>query len=105
MFVLPVGREARHSEVRCAARGFDPRTGSKKIKIMNNEQTLISLGFRHYKMWDSSQTKHYRLEKEGIIFRAFVVECNGPVYVVLGVVIKANGKFDIMLHSIYDVSI
>ena len=45
-------------------------------------------------MWDSSQTKHYRLEKEGIIFRAFVVECNGPVYVVLGVVIKANGIVD-----------
>lgn len=53
---------------------------------MNNEQTLLDLGFVPYSKWDFKETgtKHYRLEKDGKVFRAYVQLYNPPTYVVIG---------------------
>lgn len=63
---------------------------------MNTENTLIALGFVHYPEWDfkNPDTNHYRLEKNGKIFRAHVNKNNGPWYVHLGIVVSDDGKVD-----------
>ncbi|MBR8535435.1 hypothetical protein KDU71_07670 [Carboxylicivirga sediminis] len=71
---------------------------------MNNESTLLNLGFEPYPDWDfhiksipSGQittTPHFRLEKQGKVFRAYVEKNNGPVYVILGVIVKNNNLVD-----------
>jgi hypothetical protein len=56
---------------------------------MNNEQTLLDLGFVHHPDWDwdNCGIKHYRLENDGIVYRAWVEDCNPPIdYVIIGVV-------------------
>lgn len=60
---------------------------------MNNEETLIALGFIHYPEWDFKEigTKHYRLERDSLVFRAYVQHNNPPVYVVIGRVINNKG--------------
>lgn len=61
---------------------------------MQNEQTLIELGFSRHPDWDfqETQAKHFRKEVNGKVYRAYVVDCNGPVYVSLGEVITPDGK-------------
>ena len=41
---------------------------------MQNEQTLIELGFYHHPEWNNIQTgtKHYRLDYKGLVFRAHI---------------------------------
>jgi len=62
---------------------------------MQNENTLIELGFYHYPQWDGefTRTKHYRKETpDGRIFRAAVIKSNGPQYVSIGEVCTPDGK-------------
>jgi hypothetical protein len=61
---------------------------------MQNEQTLIELGFDRYPEWDSKDTgtKHYFKVVRGKVFRAYEVTCNGPVYVTMGEVSTLDGK-------------
>lgn len=60
---------------------------------MNNEQTLIDLGFQPHPDWDFTDigVKHFRLQKGDSTFRAFVCDCNPPVYVQIGQVINGAG--------------
>ena len=61
---------------------------------MNNEQTLINLGFIRYPEWDykSSGAEHYRLDKEGKTFRAYVNRvCGPPVFIEFGEVVNEKG--------------
>lgn len=60
---------------------------------MQNEQTLIELGFSRHKDWDSEDgvIQAFRLVSDKI-FRAHVVDCNGPTYVCLGEVVTNDGK-------------
>lgn len=61
---------------------------------MNNEQTLLDLGFQPHKDWDfaNTGTKHYRLvTPEGLEFRAYVQLHNPPVYVEIGRVVNDKG--------------
>ena len=64
---------------------------------MQNEKTLLGLGFEHFSEWDFFQkgvagatefySKNYRLEKDGKIFRAYVFNSNSPdSYIKTGVV-------------------
>lgn len=64
---------------------------------MQNEQTLIELGFKHFPEWDCKQTgnKHYKLDYNGLIFRANVWNKkqgypNEKQFVSMGLVVK-NG--------------
>lgn len=62
---------------------------------MQNEQTLLKLGFKHHPEWDFEEigAKHYRKEISGKVFRAYEVNFNGPTsYVSLGEVITPDGK-------------
>lgn len=60
---------------------------------MNNTATLIELGFSRFPDWDmpESEQEAYRLDKDGKTFRAHVVTCNPPVYVIIGEVINDKG--------------
>lgn len=61
---------------------------------MNNEQTLLDLGFMHHPDWDftNNGTKNYRLDTtDGLVFRAYVQLNNPPVYVVIGRIVGSNG--------------
>lgn len=60
---------------------------------MNNENTLLNLGFTHYPDWDFKETgsKHYRFDYGGKLFRAYVQNSNDPVYVIIGEVVN-EGK-------------
>jgi len=67
---------------------------------MQNEKTLIDLGFKHHKEWDSDNVsrKNYRLELNNKEFRAFVYDesfgfPNKLTFVTIGVVVN-NGKVD-----------
>lgn len=57
---------------------------------LNDEAELIRLGFIRHPDWDWGvpPTLHYKLEKNGKIFRAYVEHNNPPVYCHLGVVIE-----------------
>jgi hypothetical protein len=61
---------------------------------MQDENTLISLGFVHYPDWDFEGTKdkNYRKDINKTSFRAYVVDCNGPLYVSMGQVVTKDGK-------------
>lgn len=68
---------------------------------MQNEKTLIELGFKRHPEWDSETTEspNYRLEFKGLIFRAHVWNekqgyRNEHQFVGLGVVIKDTGLVD-----------
>jgi len=72
---------------------------------MQNKQTLIDLGFIPKPNWDFHQNeylgakeffvKHYFIENENGIFRAFENSFNGsPTYVQLGKVINEKGAVD-----------
>lgn len=60
---------------------------------MQNEQTLIDLGFKRYPEWDfkSNGQRHYMKVVGNKTFRAYAIECNGPTYVTLGEVISPSG--------------
>lgn len=61
---------------------------------MQTEQTLLDLGFQRHPDWDftSTDTKNFRKEMpDGSVFRAYVVDCNGPEYVRLGKVVSPSG--------------
>lgn len=61
---------------------------------MQNEQTLLALGFKHHSDWDFEciGAKNFRLEKSEKVFRAYVVDCNGSDYVSMGEVSTPDGK-------------
>ena len=59
----------------------------------NDENELLRIGFVRHSKWDwaSPPTKHYRLNKNGKVFRAYVQHNNPPIiYVVLGVVVEES---------------
>lgn len=74
---------------------------------MNNEETLLSLGFERAPEWDwhNPTTEHYKLEKGGEVFRAYVCRANGPDFVVMGVVCNELGHVDMWRHCISDGSV
>ena len=67
---------------------------------MQNEQTLLNIGFKHFPSWDFHQKggggisefyrKNYRFDKGGKTFRAYVDDTNPPTYVRMGIVSDAN---------------
>lgn len=62
---------------------------------MQDEKVLEELGFKRHPEWDwkEANVEHYKLEKYGQTFRAYVQKNNGPiVYVQLGVVCSPDGK-------------
>lgn len=62
---------------------------------MQNEHTLINLGFERHPAWDwdsGSPTPHFRKQVDSCTYRAYVVTCNGPVYVQMGKVTSPDGK-------------
>ncbi len=62
---------------------------------MQDKEVLNELGFVRCPEWDWTDpiTEHYKLEKYGKVFRAYVVECNGPIpYVQMAVVTTPDGK-------------
>lgn len=68
---------------------------------MQNEKTLIELGFKHYPEWDSEQTgtKDYRLDYNGLVFRAHVWNerqgfPNEKQFVSMGLVVKDGHLVD-----------
>ena len=60
---------------------------------MQDKHTLIELGFSRFPDWDfvTTETEHYRLIVDGVTFRAFVEENNGPAYVQIGVAVNNYG--------------
>lgn len=60
------------------------------MRRLNDEYELIRIGFVRYPDWDwnDPQTEHYRLERNGKVFRAYVNHNNPPIYSVLGIVIE-----------------
>ncbi len=60
---------------------------------MQDEQTLLENGFLHHHEWDwwHIGIKHFRKEINGKVFRAYVIDYNGPVYVSMGEVITSDG--------------
>jgi hypothetical protein len=76
---------------------------NERLKLMNmqNEKTLLDLGFKHYPEWDSPEinSMHYRLEKDGLIFRAKVWGDNqgyhgSQIFVGMGIIIRDNNIVD-----------
>lgn len=68
---------------------------------MQNEKTLFKLGFKHYPEWDCSETgtPQYRLDFNGLIFRAHVWNekqgfPNEHQFVSLGLVVKDGHLVD-----------
>ena len=75
---------------------------------MNNKDTLLALGFDRFPDWDfeNSGAEAFRLIKSGFVFRAHVVDCNGPVeYVTLGVVVSEDGKVKKWMDCVSDGSV
>lgn len=60
---------------------------------MNNEQTLLQLGFIRFPDWDYKEigADHYRLDKSDKVFRAYVMHHNPPTYVIIGEVTTPCG--------------
>lgn len=60
---------------------------------LNDEAELLRIGFVRHPDWDwiDPVTEHYRLERNGKVFRAYVQHNNQPIYAVLGVVTKELG--------------
>lgn len=68
-----------------------------KENNVQDKEVLNELGFVRHPEWDWKEngTEHYKLEKYGKIFRAYVVECNGPIpYISMGVVCSDDGKVE-----------
>lgn len=57
---------------------------------MNPEKILNYLGFERHPEWDSEVFKEYKLERNGLIFRAHPVYCNKPDYITAGIISKGN---------------
>jgi len=64
---------------------------------MQNEKTLLDLGFKHFKEWDSVniERKNYRLDFKNKIFRAVVYGSpegfkNDKTFVTLGICVNGN---------------
>ena len=64
---------------------------------MQNYNTLLELGFKHHKEWDSEdvETKHYKLDFNNKIFRAIVYDasCGFPnklTFVTIGIVVNGD---------------
>lgn len=68
---------------------------------MQNEKTLLDLGFRHYPEWDCNETgtREYRLDYKGLIFRAHVWNekqgyPNEKQFVALGIIVRNDRLVD-----------
>jgi len=67
---------------------------------MQNENTLLDLGFEHFKEWDSEYVdmKNYKLEINNKIFRAIIYDAstgfpNNKTFVTIGIDV-GNNKVD-----------
>jgi hypothetical protein len=63
---------------------------------MQNETTLLDLGFTHHPDYDFNHTgcKGYRLELNGKVWRARIEDTLKPIGISLGMVVKKNGVVD-----------
>lgn len=59
---------------------------------MQTTKDLLDLGFIRHPKWDYTETsvEHYKLERAGIVFRAYIEENNGTLYCILGVVVPSK---------------
>lgn len=67
---------------------------SAKVLYMQNEQTLIDLGFKERPEWhcQATENKTFSLLRDGKTFVAYVNYWENPQYVTLGIFLREKGK-------------